>query len=178
MLRNAVSARTSNEPTDAKSTHIRCYAQCGKWLDYPTMNPRMPKAHTFALTHNAAIIQQWTPCHQKHTHSLSRTIRKMTRFVMYHPCHTIPVHSRAFPFILRPSFMFPLFSVSVLLRSVPLSVTFSHFYFRLRPWWAQSPDGALNSVGLYFTLLLFMSPYTSVPFPLTPSLLSTFVFLR
>ena len=87
-------------------------------------------------------------------------------------------HSCAFPFILRPSFMFPLFSVSILLRSVPLSVTLSHFYFRLRPWWARSPDWALNSVGLYFTLLLFMSLYTSVPFPLTLSLLSTFVFLR
>ena len=30
---------------------------------------------------------------------------------MYHPRHVLPVHSRAFPFSLYRSFMFPLFSV-------------------------------------------------------------------
>ena len=89
--------------------------------------------------------------------SLSCTIR-VTPF----PC--IPVRSRSFPFSLYRSFMFPLLSVPLLLCSVPLSVTPSYFHFRLRPWRAQSTDWALSSVGLYFILLLFMSPYTSVPF--------------
>ena len=72
--------------------------------------------------------------------------------------------SRAFPFILCHSFMFPLFSVSLLSSSVPLSITLSHFYFGLRPWWARSTDWVLSSVKLYFILLLFISLNTSVPF--------------
>ena len=57
----------------------------------------------------------------------------VTVAVMYHPRHTLPVRSRAFPFILRYSFMFLLFSVSLLSRSVPFSVTPSYFHFRLWP---------------------------------------------
>ena len=105
----------------------------------------------------------------------------MYLLVMYHPRHALPVHSRAFPFIPVQSLSF--FHVPVAFR--PLIIT-SHTSFRyslIFLFQAPAVTSSINRLSsqlgriIYYPFIVYVSVHLRTT-PLTPFLLSTFMFLR
>ena len=101
--------------------------------------------------------------------------------VMYHPCHTLPVHSRAFLCIPVHSLSF--FHVPVIFRFLIIPFRTSLHYSFTFPFQARAMMSLINRLSsqlgqiIFYPFIVYVSVHLRT-IPLTPLLLSTFTFLR
>ena len=100
---------------------------------------------------------------------------------MYHPCHALPVHSRVFPCIPVHSLSF--FHVPVIFRFLIIPFRTSLRYSFTFPFQAPAVTSSIKRLSsqlgriIFYPFIVYVSVYLRA-IPLTPFLLSTFIFLH